>query len=302
MEKIPVGVAYLQQKFEEAKPFIDRIWEAGVQLFDAFKASLPEVQKLMSDLTGHITGEAGPQMKSTFEIIIGIIQTMTKFWQEHGDEVLKVIDILINRVLPAIQAFGTIVNTTIEATLKVLTGDWAGAMEAMERNTAGQTKLVESIFGTTMANITKMIMGLPAKMIQAGRDIIQGIIKGFREKEADVYWVLQNIVNNAIARIKAALGIHSPSSTAAKQIGQPIGEGIAAGIWDALGSVQASLKGVTMEAVASVSPPSGAGGYSYSYAPTNTNHFSMTMQGGRLDAGSVAMGFSTLQSLVGGAG
>ena len=297
----------LYQIFVDSWPAIEaqliRVWDAAKQLYDTFAQSFPEIMKLVGDLTGKVTGEAGPGIQSAFDIIVQAINTATQWWKDHGAQVLAVVDVIINRVIPAIQAGMELMTTGIKIALDLITGDWVQLGKDVNTSTAASTKLTESIFGTSMENLVKIVQGIPGRMIQAGKDIIQGIITGIQQKANDVYFVLKNIVDNAINQIKASLGIYSPSKVAAKQIGAPLGEGIASGIWGALGSVQASMSGVTMEAMASISPPASGGvGGNYNNAPTNTSNYSMTINAGQANAGSVAMGFNTLRSLQGGVG
>ncbi|WP_449343613.1 phage tail tape measure protein [Streptosporangium jomthongense] len=68
----------------------------------------------------------------------------------------------------------------------------------------------------------KYVQGLPKKintvfanvgnwLLQAGRDLIQGMINGVRAKAGELADSARNVVNSAVTAAKNALGIHSPS-------------------------------------------------------------------------------------------
>jgi len=62
-----------------------------------------------------------------------------------------------------------------------------------------------------------------------GRAMINGIARGVMDKAKHLADKAASAVRNAIARARAAMGIHSPSSVAADELGAPLAEGIQVG-------------------------------------------------------------------------
>lgn len=67
-------------------------------------------------------------------------------------------------------------------------------------------------------------------LLQAGRDLIQGLINGIKEWAGKAAEAAKEVVNGAINAAKQALGISSPSRVARDEIGAPIMQGVRDGI------------------------------------------------------------------------
>ncbi|MFF4412113.1 phage tail tape measure protein [Streptosporangium sp. NPDC001559] len=86
----------------------------------------------------------------------------------------------------------------------------------------------------------KYVQGLPKKintvfanvgnwLLQAGRDLINGMINGIRAKAGELADSARNVVNSAVTAAKNALGIHSPSKVF-EEIGKWTVQGLVVGL------------------------------------------------------------------------
>ncbi len=73
-----------------------------------------------------------------------------------------------------------------------------------------------------------------------GRSIVQGIINGLNAMGGALSGALQSIVDAAIARIKALLGISSPSKVTT-YFGKMIGQGLVNGVLGQVGNVRGAM-------------------------------------------------------------
>jgi TP901 family phage tail tape measure protein len=80
-----------------------------------------------------------------------------------------------------------------------------------------------------------------------GASMDSGIIQGLRKNSPRVQQAVQDVINSAYAAALKADPHHSPSPRAARQIGQPIPEGIAQGIRSKLGIIRAAMHEVSIE-------------------------------------------------------
>ena len=88
------------------------------------------------------------------------------------------------------------------------------------------------------------VVGLPAMMVQVGRDIIQGLIDGIRDKFGELRDALVELAAEYIPNwLKGPLGIQSPS-TVMREIGGYLMDGLRLGINDGTSSVSSALQGV----------------------------------------------------------
>jgi transglycosylase-like protein with SLT domain len=82
--------------------------------------------------------------------------------------------------------------------------------------------------GTAANNMLTTIQGLPAQMLQAGKDIINGLIQGMASVDVGA-WIQANVVSKIPDFIRDKLGIHSPSTVMA-DIGSNLMQGLLSGL------------------------------------------------------------------------
>jgi phage-related protein len=120
------------------------------------------------------------------------------------------------------------INTRWSAGITTLTGAWSTAWTTLTTAaTRGAWPLVTSV-STTVSNIVAQFTGRDWGAI--GRGVISGIAAGISGAASSVIDAAIAVASRALQAAKDALGIKSPSSVAAQQIGLPIAQGIAAGL------------------------------------------------------------------------
>lgn len=79
-------------------------------------------------------------------------------------------------------------------------------------------------------NIVDAIKNLPSRMLELGRNVVEGIWKGITGAESWIKDKVGNFAKGILDGMKSALGIHSPSTLFRDQVGKFIPQGIAVGI------------------------------------------------------------------------
>lgn len=90
-----------------------------------------------------------------------------------------------------------------------------------------------------------------AKAQPVGTALSGGIAVGVRSGSPEVSGAIAEVIRQGIAQAKQEAGIKSPSEVTARQIGEPLADGIKAGMQRKKGAVTATLIGVMKSAVAS---------------------------------------------------
>ena len=98
-----------------------------------------------------------------------------------------------------------------------------------------------------IANVASQALGW-AKGV--GESLISGIVSGILSAPGRVVSALGGVVSSAISKAKQIAGIGSPSKVTAKEIGEPLAQGIAVGIQKGAPRVSAALTAATKSAVA----------------------------------------------------
>ena len=156
--------------------------------------------------------------------------------------------LLANPILAVIMAVTALVtwlitlwNTNDEFRAKV-----TAAWEAVKTTATNVFNAVADFFRVTIPNaisgFVQKVQELPGKMLQLGINIIQGIARGIASAPQAVFNALKDAVFGAVNKIKAWLGIESPSKYMAQQVGQWLPKGLAVGIEANTDSVNAAMR------------------------------------------------------------
>ncbi|KAF1021878.1 MAG: hypothetical protein GAK30_01567 [Paracidovorax wautersii] len=88
---------------------------------------------------------------------------------------------------------------------------------------------IKGFFSDLWNGVLAFMLTLPARMLQAGADMMTGLVNGITSKLAAVRDAIGNAADGAIGWFKDKLGIHSPSRVFI-EAGRNVGEGAAIGI------------------------------------------------------------------------
>lgn len=131
--------------------------------------------------------------------------------------------------------------------------------------------------------------GMKQEMRDLGIQSIQGLIDGMNNRSGALYATAQRIVSSAIAAMRAAADIHSPSRVTRNMVGKPLAQGIGAGFMAEMGRINRQIadtvlapfeslsRGDLMDAAAGVVngnaglAMAGAGGIQTVVIPVNLN-------------------------------
>lgn len=88
---------------------------------------------------------------------------------------------------------------------------------------------------------------LPNKMIEIGKNIVQGLWNGIKNATDWLKGKVSEFANGILDGMKNALGIHSPSTLFRDEVGRFMAEGIGVGFTDRLRSVISNMRNALLE-------------------------------------------------------
>lgn len=246
-----------------AAPFV----AAGVALAAAWALFGDKIGPVLSSLSAKFSEVLGPKLISLFNTVK---TALTQLWEgPFGDAVRVVIDVLgdfgaayasvlgeaLVRVLSAAVslvegAFKQIVGA-VTLVVQLLSGDFAGAWETAKglvKNAVDTfINLLNSLVpgaGTALRNmatgIYTKLSEIAASMLQMGRDIIAGLVRGIMAAPEAVWNALKSVVLRGVQNIREFLGIASPSRLF-MEMGGFITDGLAIGIENGSPDVEAAM-------------------------------------------------------------
>ncbi|MFK3999872.1 phage tail tape measure protein [Psychrobacter namhaensis] len=135
------------------------------------------------------------------------------------------------------QSIKDTISNKVEAAKQALIDKWSAAKTATVNK-----------FNEIKTAITTALRELPSKMLQIGKDIVQGLINGIKSGVSGVTTAIGNMASSAIAKAKSVLDIRSPSRKM-KKVGEQTAEGMANGIKKGAKAVKTEAQRMAEQAI-----------------------------------------------------
>lgn len=119
----------------------------------------------------------------------------------------------------------------------IVSSAWGGIVGTVSNMVGRVGSVVSGIGGT----VRSAVSGAGSWLVDAGRNIIQGLINGITGMVGSLYSSITNALSGLVDKAKNALGIHSPSRVFRDEIGVMVGRGMALGIDDSAHVVSRSM-------------------------------------------------------------
>lgn len=118
---------------------------------------------------------------------------------------------------------------------------------AWDRSVANTRGAIINIKNTIITTLRE----LPGRMLQVGRDIVNGLINGIKQGASGVATAIGSMASSAVAKAKSVLDIRSPSRVM-KKVGEQTAEGMALGIKKGRKAVVSAAQKMAADAVKAV--------------------------------------------------
>lgn len=257
---------YLTEKAHELGETISEVWnnittgvtDAGnlikTNLLDAWNSLQAKTHEVWESVKTSISGAWDSIKTSVSDAVADVINTFKGIDSAIMDVVNGLPDPIKN-VLGSIRAifsvqFDLIKNaaSTIFNTIKALVhGDMQGVKDAIGNGLKEAGLIIGDALDAAISNFkngfshilnlvkdvnVKIILafaGLGSKMLQIGKDVVQGLINGVKAKFSSAVSIVSDLAGNVAGAFKRVLNIHSPSRLF-KEYGGYIVEGLVLGI------------------------------------------------------------------------
>ena len=231
---------------------------------------LPVVREFRDRFIAFVS-EIWPEVQAAFEnvrrIVMTILGAVAAYIRDHGDTIKAVLSAAWSFIRATIDNALAIISNVIRLVLNVLQGDWRGAWENIKAILRAVVNQIEAILRTAIT-IWPQIMELAADgikrvfraagtwLIDAGRQIVQGLIDGITGMMGRVWSKAEELAQGVKDRVAGVLDIFSPSRVM-RALGAMIPKGFALGIADgtpqvarAVTAMAAPVPGMAMAAAA----------------------------------------------------
>lgn len=209
--------AFWEEHGDAIMTVVENYWEMiKTQIDTALKVILGIIKAVMQIITGDWEG--------AWETIKGIGDTIWEAIKSIVTNAINIVKTIIAEVLGATEATWSSIWEEIKAKVDAIWNDIKSAISTKIND-------ILSTIKSWLNDVKTTIAGYASSLVGAGRNLIQGLINGIKEKAGEVASAAGEVVRNAIAAAKAALGIDSPSKVFI-EIGGDAMAGFAIGIGD----------------------------------------------------------------------
>jgi phage-related protein len=200
----------------------------------------PALKSAMDGIVG-IFGVLGEIVSAVVGILSGLVMFVVSNLTPVIEELWPVVEIAFNTIFSVIDNVVGLVRGILDSLLLLLKGDFTGAWDTLKNaiSTAwtGIQTSVQTGIDAVKAKLKEWIDGAA----QFGKDLVAGIASGISSSASKIADAAKNAAQSALDSAKALLGISSPSKVMAKQVGLPIGQGLAAGIMESIPAIRGAM-------------------------------------------------------------
>jgi phage-related protein len=236
----------IQEKTAAVLGFIQGIIQSAFAAIQAFWAAHgADIMAKAAEIWQTIQTAISTVITTVQTIITTAFAAIQAFWQAHGAAILAtatqfwnlikgLIDGVVNQIKLIVDAFRLAFEGDWYAFGQKLFEIWENAWNTVVNFLSGLWDMVLPWLSSLWNSVKGWFTG--TDWASLGRSIVQGIINGLRAMGGALSSALQGIVDAAIQRIKAMLGIASPSKVTT-HYGKMIGQGLIDGMLSTVGAV-----------------------------------------------------------------
>ncbi|WP_102157710.1 phage tail protein [Zhihengliuella halotolerans] len=176
-------------------------------------------------------------IKAIFMTVVGVISGLwaglwtgvKTFFSNTWNSIVGFLAGFIAKILANVTRFRAMVTGIWSALWSRISGFLLNMLSTMIAKVAGFIARFVGFFRELPGKITGFLSSMPGKLLQIGKDMIQGLINGIGNMAGAVTDKIGGVVSGAIDGAKRLLGINSPSRVF-MEIGEYTGEGMSIGL------------------------------------------------------------------------
>jgi len=235
---VAVVAALVWKYWQPIKAFMIGVWQGVLDVVNPIMAELMTALEPLGPVWAQVSNAMGKAwawvqklltpMKATSEQLHGATSAGRGFGQVLGQLLTANLRMAVVAVGWLVKAFTTllpIIQNAVGGAWSYLQGAWQLIVGLFTMN----GDKIRSGLTAMWQGANQILMGWPAKMMQAGIDMVQGLVNGIVSKGSAAMDAVAGIASGVMDRFKGLLGIHSPSRVFA-QFGDFTMQGLAGGI------------------------------------------------------------------------
>lgn len=225
----------IQGLIAQLTPFIQGAITAIADVFAS-----PALKSAMDGLVG-VFGVLGEIVSAVVGILSGLVMFIVTNLAPVIAGIWPVVQITFDTIFSVINNVVTLVRGVLDSLLLLLKGDFTGAWDTLKNAISTAWTGIGTAVQTGIDGVKAKLMEWIGGAAQFGSDLVAGIASGISSSAGKIADAAKTAASNALESAKALLGIASPSKVMAKQVGLPIGQGMAAGIMESIPAIRGAM-------------------------------------------------------------
>lgn len=216
------------------------------------QAALPTIQAAFTTVASTIQGVIDavfPHVQTVISTVMEVINTIitTVLAAVRGDwdgvwaGIGNVITTVWNGIKANVSAAINAVSGVISSVMGSISAYWASVWNAVKGLVSSAWNGITSAVSNGVNNVMNTVRGIGGKikgafsgagswLLDAGRNIIMGLVNGIKNAIGSAVSAAKNAAANVVDAAKSALGIHSPSRVFRDEVGKMIPAGLGKGV------------------------------------------------------------------------
>ena len=219
------------------------------QIIESVQRLMPPIAIAVQMITDTL---ANPTLIAAFNNIAALFSVVGQLIVQLAEIYIAALIAKFMELWPTVETVINAIGTVINAVVPTITGIIQSLVMYLNGDTAGALTNLQNVFSTAWAGIQIAVQtGIDAVKTklqewisgaaQFGTDLVNGIASGISSSAGKIADAAKGAAQSALDAAKALLGIASPSKVMAKQVGLPIGEGMAAGIMSSIPAIRGAM-------------------------------------------------------------
>lgn len=235
---VAVVAALVWKYWEPIKAFMIGVWQGVLDVVNPIMAELMTALEPLGPVWAQVSDAMGKawawvqKLFTPFKATSEQLQGATTAGRGFGQVLGQVLTVNLRMAVAAIGWLVTAFTFMLPIIKNAVGGAWTylqGAWQLIVGLFTLNGDKIRSGLSAMWEGANQILLGWPAKMMQAGIDMVQGLVNGIVSKGSAAMDAVAGIASGVMDRFKGLLGIHSPSRVFA-QFGDFTMQGLAGGI------------------------------------------------------------------------
>ena len=233
------------------KSLLDSLLDLTIKLMDQLMTLLPIILPAIFELIAgvadfltdpkNITKLTESLISVVGSLLVALGKSLPAFLKILGNLGANIIELFVN----VGKSLGSSISTAL-GNIKKTVGGWIDNVKSVlvsfkDKIVSGFITVKDKIFSFVSDTLSKL-GELPSKMVDIGKNAIEGIIKGVKNTVSKAVSAVKDAGKAILNGIKNSLGIHSPSSVFRDIVGKNIALGIGEGFTDEMAQVSKDMQ------------------------------------------------------------